>query len=149
MFGKLDAPSVVFTSVFPRLATVSKGLPGKEKRRWARLKLAIPVFVRTKTTEGRESLEFATAINVSAGGALLVVRRSLSRAAWVSLEIPSAPIGPVQGMPQSSRNIRAKAVWVKHLDDYHLLGLKFAQPLNTDAQPTKVRRSIGKSASTM
>ena len=29
--------------------------------------------------------------------------------------------------------MQAKAVWVDHLDDYHLLGLKFARPLHTDA----------------
>jgi hypothetical protein len=29
--------------------------------------------------------------------------------------------------------MQAKAVWVAHLDDYHLLGLKFARPLSTDA----------------
>jgi hypothetical protein len=125
---------------------VTKAFPTKEKRRWARLKLAIPVFVRTQTAEGKEALEFATAINVSAGGALLVVRRSLGKAAWVSLEIPSAPIGPVHGMPQSFRTIRAKTVWIKHLDDYHLLGLKFSQPLNTDSRVAKIRRP-GKSAS--
>jgi PilZ domain-containing protein len=111
---------------------VAKAFAGKEKRRWARLKLAIPVFVRTQTAEGKEALEFATAVNVSAGGALLVVRRSLNKSARVVLEVPSAPIAPVNGMPQSSRTIRAKAIWIKHLDDYHLLGLKFSQPLSTD-----------------
>jgi len=103
-----------------------------DQRKWARLKLAIPVFVRTRGENGKDSLEFATAINVSPGGALVVARRSLSKSAWVSLEIPSAPIAPVTGLPGSSRIMRAKAVWVKHLDDYHLLGLKFARPLGTD-----------------
>ena len=105
----------------------------KDQRKWVRLKLAIPVFVRTRGENGRDSLEFATAINVSPGGALVVARRSLSKSAWVSLEIPSAPIAPVTGLPGSSRAMRAKTIWVKHLDDYHLLGLKFARPLSTDA----------------
>ena len=125
---------------------VSKVLPNKEKRRWARLKLAIPVFVRTEGADGKESLEFATALNVSAGGALLVVRRSLGKSSSVSLEIPSAPVGPAHGMPQSSRVIRAKTIWVKHLDDYHLLGLKFSQPLSTDSRAARARHR-GKSHS--
>ncbi len=29
--------------------------------------------------------------------------------------------------------MQAKAVWIAHLDDYHLLGLKFARHLSTDA----------------
>ena len=64
---------------------------------------------------------------------MVIARRSLTKSEWVSLEIPSAPVAPVQGMPRSSRSMRAKAVWVKHLDDYHLLGLKFSRPIGTDA----------------
>jgi hypothetical protein len=97
------------------------------------LRLAIPVFVRARDGSGKDSLEFATAINISAGGALVVVRRSLPKSALVSVEIPSAPIGPTNGLKTSSRIMQAKAVWVGHLDDYHLLGLKFTRPLNTDA----------------
>ena len=107
--------------------------PKKEQRKWARLRLAIPVFVRSRDENGKESLEFATAVNISAGGALVVVRRSLPKSSPVSLEIPSAPIGPAHGIRSSSRAIRAKTVWVSHLNDYHLLGLKFGRPLSTDA----------------
>ena len=107
--------------------------PKKEERKWARLQLAIPVFVRTRDRNGKDSLEFATAVNISPGGALLVVRRSLPKSALLSLEIPSAPIGSADGLKTSTRIMQAKAVWVAHLDDYHLLGLKFARPLNTDA----------------
>lgn len=125
---------------------MSKAFLGKEKRRWARLKLAIPVFIRAQNEDGREALEFATVVNVSAGGALLVVRRSLNKASWVTLEIPSAPIAPVHGMPPASRTMRAKTIWVKHLDDYHLLGLKFSQPLGTDNGSSR-RKPARKSAS--
>ncbi|HKM86782.1 MAG TPA: PilZ domain-containing protein [Terriglobales bacterium] len=110
-----------------------RSLSKKQERKWARLQLAIPVFIRTRDGSGKECLEFATAINISAGGALVVVRRSLPKSALVSVEIPSAPIGPTDGLKTSSRIMQAKAVWVGHLDDYHLLGLKFARPLNTDA----------------
>ena len=112
---------------------VDHSFPRKDQRKWARLKLAIPVFLRSSSGDGKDSLEFATAINISPGGALVIARRSLSKSAWVSLEIPSAPIAPVQGLPRASRAMRAKAVWVRHLDDYHLLGLKFARPIATDA----------------
>jgi hypothetical protein len=113
---------------------VPPSLSKKEQRKWARLQLAIPVFIRTRDGNGKDSLEFATAINISAGGALVVVRRSLPKSAVVLLEIPSAPIGPTDGVKASSRVMHAKAVWVGHRDDYHLLGLKFARPLTTDAR---------------
>ena len=112
----------------------------KEERKWARLQLAIPVFIRSRDSQGKDSLEFATAINISPGGALVVVRRSLPQAALVSLEIPSAPIGPSRGFRTPSRIMHAKAVWVSHLDDYHLLGLKFARPLGTDGGATSGKR---------
>ena len=112
---------------------MSRGLSKKEERKWARLQLAIPVFIRTRDGNGKDSLEFATAINISPGGAMVIVRHSLPKSALVSLEIPSAPIGPANGLRISSRIMQAKAVWVTHLDDYHLLGVKFARPLNTDA----------------
>jgi len=119
---------------------VGTRLQKKNVRRWARLQLAIPVFVRSRDENGRDSLEFATAVNISAGGALVVVRRPLPQSAPVSLEIPSAPIGPAIGLPDRSRLIRAKAVWVAHQEDYHLLGLKFARPLVTDIAAGKPPR---------
>jgi PilZ domain len=119
---------------------VSRSLSKKKERKWARLQLAIPVFIRTRDGNGMDSLEFATAINISPGGALVAVRRSLPKSALVSLEIPSAPIEPADGLKTSSRIMQAKTVWVTHLDDYHLLGLKFARPLSTDAMAVSGRR---------
>ena len=111
---------------------MSDSVNNKEERKWPRLQLAIPVFVRTLDGSGKDTLEFATAINISSGGALVAVRRSLPKSAMVSLEIPSAPIGPANGLKTSSRVMQATTVWVEHLDDYHLLGLKFIRPLTTD-----------------
>jgi hypothetical protein len=118
---------------------VQRGLSKKEQRKWARLQLAIPVFIRTRDGHGKDSLEFATAVNISAGGALVVVRRSLPKSAAVSVEIPSAPIGPAEGLKTASRIMQARTVWVGHLDEYHLLGLKFARPLHTDGSTVSGR----------
>jgi hypothetical protein len=118
----------------------------KNVRKWTRLHLAIPVFVRTRDEKNEAMLEFATAINISAGGALVATRHSFPKSTAISLEIPSAPIGPLNGLPSLSRTIQAKAVWVSHLDDYHLMGLKFARPLSTD-QGTPSQKQ-GRKAST-
>ena len=115
-------------------------LSKKDERKWARLQLAIPVFVRARDGNGKESLEFATAINISPGGALVVVRRSLPKSTAVSLEVPSGPIGPSRNLKTSSRVMQAKTVWVSHLDDHHLLGLKFTRPLTTDTAAFVGRR---------
>jgi c-di-GMP-binding flagellar brake protein YcgR len=117
---------------------------GTERREWIRLPLAIPVFVRSRDQSGKDSLEFATALNISAGGALVAVHRALRPAAQVSLEIPSAPLAAAAPVAKTSRNIRAKIVRVTHAEGYHLLGLKFAQPLlSASVSRAASRRKIG------
>lgn len=100
-----------------------------ENRKWDRLPLSIPVFVRSQDDQGKELLEFATALNVSAGGLLVAVRRSLPLSSQVTLEIPSAPLVSRADLPKSSRNLRARTIWVSHADGYQLVGLRFTHPL--------------------
>jgi hypothetical protein len=103
--------------------------PQTERRKWPRLPLAIPVFVRSRDEKGKEFLEFATALNISAGGALVALRRSLPLSAQVSLELPSAPLTATTSLPKASRTLRARTLRITHTDGYHLLGLKFSHPL--------------------
>lgn len=100
-----------------------------ERRKWARLPLAIPVFVRSRDDKGREFLEFATALNVSAGGMLVAVRKTVPCTGHIELEIPSAPVADVALLPRVSRNLRAKALRSTPADGFYLLGLKFSRPL--------------------
>jgi hypothetical protein len=103
----------------------------QERRKWPRLPLAIPIFVRSRDENGKDFLEFATAMNVSAGGVLVAVRRSLPRSARVSLEIPTAPSLAVNDKPPASRNLPARPVRVIHADGFQYVGLKFTRPLTT------------------
>jgi c-di-GMP-binding flagellar brake protein YcgR len=111
-----------------------------QRRRWPRLPLAIPVFVRSRDEKGKDFLEFATAVNISAGGALVAVRRSLPLATQVSLEIPSPPSPATSAWPKASRILRARTVRVTHAEGYHLLGLKFSRPLNCNGVNPKSRQ---------
>jgi c-di-GMP-binding flagellar brake protein YcgR len=120
--------------------------PESESRKWPRLPLAIPIFVRSRDEDGKELLEFATALNISAGGALVAVRRSLPLSAQVLLEIPSAPLVSGNSFPKASRILRARAVRVTHVDGYHLLGLKFSRPLTTGkSERVAARRKVSSS----
>jgi hypothetical protein len=103
--------------------------PSAEHRRWPRLPLAIPVFVRSRADSDKEFLEFATALNVSAGGMLVAIRRSIPSAAQVSLEIPSAPLAALDSLPNVTRNMRAKVLRMQHGEGYNLVGVKFSRPL--------------------
>jgi c-di-GMP-binding flagellar brake protein YcgR len=115
----------------------------QERRQWPRLPLAIPIFVRSRDEKGKDFLEFATAMNVSAGGVLVAVKRSLPHSTQVSLEIPTAPFLAADARPQVSKNLRARSVRVTHAEGYQLVGLKFARPLtNHTAKPSAQRRKV-------
>lgn len=66
-----------------------------ERRRWERLPLAIPVFVRGLDPNGKQFIEFATALDISVGGALLAIQRHLPKGSKIMLELPSTP-GTIQ-----------------------------------------------------
>jgi hypothetical protein len=119
---------------------LKRGRPETQDRKWPRLPLAIPIFVRSRDEDGKELLEFATALNISAGGALVAVRRSLPLSAQVLLEIPSAPLVSGNSFPKASRILRARTVRVTHVDGYHLLGLKFSHPLLNGSPEKQVAR---------
>jgi c-di-GMP-binding flagellar brake protein YcgR len=114
--------------------------PTQERRRWPRLPLAIPVFVRSHAEAEKEFLEFATALNVSAGGMLVAVRRSLPSSAQVSLEIPSAPLAALAELPAVTRNLRAKVLRMQHGEGYNLIALKFSRPLAEGHRASKSPR---------
>jgi hypothetical protein len=120
--------------------------PVAERRRWPRLPLAIPVFVRSRAESDKEFLEFATAMNVSAGGMLVAVRRSIPSAAQISLEIPSAPLAALAAaLPTVIRILRAKVLRTHHGEGYNLVGLKFSRPLLNSHARARPRRKISSS----
>ena len=115
--------------------------PAAERRRWPRLALAIPVFVRSRLDPEKEFLEFATALNVSAGGMLVAVRRSLpSSTSEISLEIPSAPLAALASLPRAARTLRARVLRTEHAEAYNLIGLKFSRPLVAGRPAVKASR---------
>lgn len=94
-------------------------------RRWERLDISFPVFARGTDAEGKEFVEFGTALNVSAGGMLLAVRKARPRGR-VRLEIPNPPW---LAAPDSHRSMEASTVWAQTRERFTLLGLKFLRPL--------------------
>src|ERR1700757_1281285 len=112
---------------------------GTDRREWPRLPLAIPVFVRGRDGKGKEFLEFATALNVSAGGMLVAIRRVLPAVAQIRLEIPSAPVAAMALLPRAARTLSARTLRTTPADGYYLLGLKFSRPLPLSEKPP-VRR---------
>jgi PilZ domain-containing protein len=100
-----------------------------DKRRWQRVAIPVPVFVRGIDELGKDFLEFSTALNISRGGALLATRRYLPPASIISLQIPPPPF-PSQSLPRPVvGSLEAKVVQVRQASRYYLSGLSFTTPL--------------------
>ncbi|MGH9512626.1 MAG: PilZ domain-containing protein [Terriglobales bacterium] len=104
------------------------------------------MFVGSTSGNGRQSLEFASVVNISAGGALVAISRPVPPSATVFLEIPSAP--PVAAAPSTadSRTIRAKAVRNNRTDNYYLIAFKFSTPLPSDSRTSLLKRRKARSS---
>jgi hypothetical protein len=105
---------------------LAQPMSSTERRRWPRLNVPVPMFVRGVDRQGKEYLDFGTAINIGAGGALLASRRYLANDAKVSLEIPPPPF-PKEAA--KARSLKARVVHVRGSERYHLCSLAFSRPL--------------------
>ena len=123
---------------------------GSERRKWERLPLAIPVFVRGLDPNGRQFVDFATALDISVGGALLAIHRVLPRGSKIMIEIPSAPVTSHSKVPRATRQrMYAKAVRVSEGENCKIMGLQFQKPLmmgHTPASPKPRARAKSKEA---
>jgi c-di-GMP-binding flagellar brake protein YcgR len=111
-----------------------------ERRKWMRLPLAIPVFVRSRDHNSNETLEFATILNVSAGGMLVAVRKVPLLNSEIHLEIPSVTVSAPNTISKVSRGLRARVLRSTPVEGYTLLGLKFSHPLLTSPDRRKSRK---------
>lgn len=127
------------------LPSAGKANAGVERRRWERIPVTIPLFVRT-VVDGRRVLEFANVVNISAGGALLAVRRFVRRPAEISLEIPAAPVADTAALPASARLMEAKVLRVDSAERYFLWAVRFRRPLAAAAAAKKPKRTRAEAA---
>ena len=108
--------------------TPLSGKTVKERRRWPRIPLAIPVFVRGPDERGNEILEFSTILNVSAGGVLLAMRKHLRLNSRIWLEIP-AGFPEVQAPAHAQRKLRARLLRISSMDAGYSCAAQFDSPL--------------------
>jgi hypothetical protein len=101
-----------------------------ERRQWDRLKLAIPMFIRGTDQHGKRFIELATALNISAGGALIAVRRYLQPDSAISLDIPSSPLLQAAALPEAVHTMEGRLLRVTMADRHCLAGVEFARPLS-------------------
>lgn len=103
------------------------GEPKNKSRRWQRLPIAFPVFVHGTDSDGRSVLEFGTAINVSAGGALIAVKRvPVEKEIMIEMPVPPSFISHA---PATHRMIEGRIVRSHSGEKHTYLGLEFKKPL--------------------
>ncbi len=101
-----------------------------ERRRFPRMRLQIPVFVRGVDAAGMEFLELTKTLNISATGAFVASPRRLGAENTVHLTIP-APPPPSTGMvPLETPPIQARIRRQQAAGDVHLVGLEFLKALD-------------------
>jgi hypothetical protein len=106
-----------------------RSVPTKERRHWAQLPPAIPVYVRGISGQGAEFLEFSTLLNESAGGALIAMRKPLRLSSHVSLGIPSSQILNSVKLRRAVQMLWARVIRITYWAGWNLCGLQFARPL--------------------
>ena len=99
-----------------------------ERRRWNRLPISLPFFVRGPNSPEGRFLELATALNVSAGGALLVTRRYLDAGTQITLEVPVSLADKAQ-LPHPVSLLQATVLRTVRTPQHFLAGVQFARPL--------------------
>jgi hypothetical protein len=107
------------------------------RRRWERLPIALPVFVRGLDERGNEFLDFATAVNINAGGMLLLSRRPMRAGMELTLEIPTPTSSYHPPDWQTKTALPARVLYMAHSEGCHLCGVEFHSPLvpNETDQP--------------
>lgn len=98
-------------------------------RQWQRVPVCIPVFIRGTDDSGEEFFEFAAIVNLSAGGALLALRRYIPDHIPLTLEIPGFPLGDVVEKLGGTTRFQARTVHRSTCDGYHVVGVQFPSPL--------------------
>ncbi len=96
-----------------------------KSRRWQRIPLAFPVFVHATDQDGRSTLEFGTALNVSAGG-LLVAMKRVPATRNVLIEMP---VPPGFDSPHSFRTLESTIVRTQIGETHTYVGIEFKTPL--------------------
>src|SRR5271165_5967208 len=100
-----------------------------ERRRFQRIHLQVPLFIRGKDAYGEQFLELAKTLDISANGAFLTSPRPLAINETVTLTIPAPSITSSALVPAGMPPIQAKVKRNQEAGDVHLVGVEFLKPI--------------------
>jgi hypothetical protein len=100
-----------------------------ERRRFQRIRLQVPLFIRGKDAYGEQFLELAKTLDVSAIGAFLTSPRPLAVNEVVTLTIPAPSITSSALVPAGMPPIQARVRRHQDAGEVHLVGVEFLKPI--------------------
>jgi hypothetical protein len=100
-----------------------------ERRRFQRMHLQIPLFIRGKDAHGEQFLELAKTLDISGLGAFMTCPRALAVNEVVTLTIPAPSITSSALVPAGMPPIQARVKRQQIAGDVHLVGVEFLKPI--------------------
>ncbi len=100
-----------------------------ERRRSARIRLQVPVFLRGTDASGMEFIELTKTLNIGASGACLASTHTVPADQLVHLTIPAPSPTSSSLVPNETPPIAARILRQDVLGDMRLLALEFLKPL--------------------
>jgi len=101
----------------------------EERRRFQRIRLQVPLFVRGKDSHGEQFLELAKTIDISGLGAFITCPRALAIHDVITLTIPAPSITSSALVPAGMPPIQARVKRHQEAGDVHLVGVEFLKPI--------------------
>jgi hypothetical protein len=101
-----------------------------ERRRFPRIHLQVPLFIRGRDSQGNQFLELAKALDISGLGALVTSPRALATGDFVTLTVPAPSITSSALVPAGMPPIQARVRRQQDAGDIYLLGVEFLKPIS-------------------
>ena len=101
----------------------------EERRRYQRIRLQVPLFIRGKDAHGEQFMELAKTLDISAIGAFVASPRALAVNAYITLTIPAPSITSSGLVPAGMAPIQAKIRRQQEAGDVYLVGVEFLKPI--------------------
>jgi hypothetical protein len=101
-----------------------------ERRRFQRIRLQVPLFIRAREAHGKRFVEMGKTLDISANGSLLTSPRSLNIDEVITLTIPAPSLTSSALVPAGMPPIQAKVVRQQKAGDVFLVSVEFLTPIN-------------------
>ena len=101
----------------------------EERRRFQRIRLQVPLFIRGRDAYGEQFVELAKSLDISAIGAFITSPRPLTIGGIVTLTVPAPSITSTGLVPAGMAPIQARVKRQQEAGDVHLVGVEFLKPI--------------------